>query len=640
MKLRPLYCASLLIPLTLTAQVPDAAPANGGGNTTINNTQQKPESKGMLGNDVPFMDPGSETATWDGKAWNVTNNRLIRGRFEKYLATPEDSTDSDKAYRKVIRDITQALTPKQGALPNLSKAVGLLPLAAEFPVDANQCDSIASAIYSVWMTQKNEAAMVAANKALDKEIYDAAVRVEVGAEGKKLDPPAAKKKKGGGDEKADDSLSKEVAHSTRLGVDVKGVIQKQALYAANIAKIGINELKAKVEFQALIIQLFLQRRFEHTIIACRIYNNMFNGSDRTLQVKEGSDVEKMFAKGFGVNPTISSIETFASEAIHDVDEGVKAFEYSIEKDELQTASNRLLEAFGVGEFLPRVRTLERVKKQRVLEFTRDLNMLISSCQMKDFGRADELLTKVKVRTTDFDDSKFRAAIESSKSAASLHIESAKMAAVSSDAKKVEEEIRAAAELWPTNPDLKTFTKDLSENGNAQTRILMDFESLLAQKNYRQIYQDAPKYAAVMLTKPEKEAKLKEVLAIVKKSETAVIKADELAKSDNPWGAWESVQEALVDLPEDTELNKRGASFSSQVSDFAQALARAKALESKKQYGASLAWFLKAKRIYPASRMAKDGIARNSESILPDATASLPPRKDELSDLPKPTKNAP
>jgi tetratricopeptide (TPR) repeat protein len=661
MKTLPLYFISFLVIPSLLGQVPDAAP--GGGNTTIVNNQQKDEPKPFVGNDMPFLDPGSETASWNGKAWNVTNNRLIRGRFEKYLAAPEDDSDQDKAYRKVVNEIIQALTPKQGVKGvevNLNKAVGLLPLAAEFPIDAKLCDAIASAIYTVWMVQKNETAMVAANKAMEKEIGDLAVRVEVGADGNKMDQDA-----GGGGGKGGGaggnagqtkkqnpptrggSPAQDLSQFTRLGIDTQKILERQAMRTANMLKFGINELKSKLEFQALIVQLFLQRRFEHVLIACRIYNNMFSGQDRELKIKEGSDVEKMFAKGLGVNPTISTLETFASEAIRDVDEGVKSFEYSLDKQELQTASNRLLEAFGIGEYLPRVRTLERKKKERILEFTRDFNMLISSCEMKDFGRADEILSKVKSRSTDFDDSKFRAAIESSKAGANMHIESAKMAAMNKDTKKVEDEIKAATLLWPTNPGLTAFTKDLSETGNIQTRIIMDFDSLLAQQNYRQIAKDMVKYSGAMINMPEKAEKLKEVLEKVKKSETAVIKADELAKSDNAWGAWESVQEALIEMPDDSELNKRGSQLSSQVSDFAQALARAKALESKKQYGASLAWFLKAKRIYPVSRMAKEGIARNADAILPDAgvsSLSLPPptksSTPEISELPPPTKAAP
>jgi hypothetical protein len=245
-------------------------------------------------------------------------------------------------------------------------------------------------------------------------------------------------------------------------------------------------------------------------------------------------------------------------------------------------------------------------------------MLFSSCEMKDFGRADELMTKIKDKTTDFDDSKFRAMIESSKAGANLHIESAKMAAMVKDTKKVEEEIKAATLLWPTNPSLTTFTKALSQTSDIQTTIVGEFDSLLAQENYRQIAKGMVRFSGAMINLPEKATKLEEVLKIVQKSETAVIKADELTKSKNPWGAWESVQEALDEMPKDSELMDRSSKLSAEVAEFASALMRAKTSEKEKQYGASLTWFLKAKRIYPASRMAGDGITRNADALLPEA----------------------
>lgn len=661
MKIRPCLAvaSAIFIALPVNGQVADpgiSAPpgGGGGGNTTIVNQKPPPSNNQFLGNDTPFFDPGTETATWNGKAWNVTNNRLLRGRLEKYLAAPPDNAEKDEAYRKVIREITQALTPKQGALPNLSKAVGLLPVASEFPIDARLCDGIASAIYTVWMVQKNEAAMVAANKAMEKEIKDLSWNYEVGTDGNKVTPAPSGGQKGGGQQGkgkgsgnqqqgGGGSIAKDGQEFTRVGLTAAQITEKQAIRAANVLKFGINEAKAKLEYQALIIQLFLQRRFEHVIIACRCYTYMFSGQDRELKINEGSDAEKLFAKGLGVNPTISTLETFASEAIRDVDEGVQSFEYSVEKNDIQMASNRLSEAFAIGEYLPRVRTLPREKKEKVLEFVRDSNMLISCMEVKDFGRAEELIVKIKGYTKDFDDSKPRAMVASACAASDLHIEAAKMAAVSQDTQKVETEIRQAAELWPMNPKIKAFTNDISTRGDAQFQIISDFNSLYAQRNYRQIAKDAPKYAAVTLTKPELQARLTEVLEAVKKSETAVIKADELARSENVFGAWESVKEALKEMPDDTDLNKRSAQFSSQVAEFVQALKRAEDLEAKKLFGSSLAWYLKAQRIYPLSRFAKSGIERTAEDILPNKqveTLSVPTSTSAgggaLRELPAPT----
>ena len=114
----------LILPLTARAQVFEpgdngdnggTAPGSGNNTTIVNNGGQPQKPKQFLGQDVPFMDPGSETAQWDGHMWNVTNNRLFRARFEKYLAAPEENGAKDKEYRDLLLNAMKAMSPSRPA---------------------------------------------------------------------------------------------------------------------------------------------------------------------------------------------------------------------------------------------------------------------------------------------------------------------------------------------------------------------------------------------------------------------------------------------------------------------------------------------------------------------------------------------
>src|SRR5581483_6522290 len=95
------WSASLLFASVGFAQVPDAAPAPAAGGGAAPAPAAAPAQGGgaaagggqkngsFLGKDVPSFDPGSEILTWDGKNWNVNNNRVFQARFEKYLNAPE-----------------------------------------------------------------------------------------------------------------------------------------------------------------------------------------------------------------------------------------------------------------------------------------------------------------------------------------------------------------------------------------------------------------------------------------------------------------------------------------------------------------------------------------------------------------------
>jgi hypothetical protein len=129
-------------PLAFThAQVlpgPGMAPAPAAPTTTTSNNnynvvpgsaadRQTDTQTGLT--NMPMGDPGSENVAFNGKLWNVTNNRLMRSRFETYLTTPEAISAEDQAYRDLMAQIMQLLAPTNKPGPDPMKAFELLPEA-------------------------------------------------------------------------------------------------------------------------------------------------------------------------------------------------------------------------------------------------------------------------------------------------------------------------------------------------------------------------------------------------------------------------------------------------------------------------------------------------------------------------------
>ena len=95
----------------------------------------------------------------------------------------------------------------------------------------------------------------------------------------------------------------------------KDIIELELKVTASELSMGTAQVTAKAEFQAIIIQFAIQRRFEHVVMACRFYRHIFADPSGILQLKEGSDAEKMFASSMGTSPTISALDSFANEAM-------------------------------------------------------------------------------------------------------------------------------------------------------------------------------------------------------------------------------------------------------------------------------------------------------------------------------------
>jgi len=361
----------------------------------------------------------------------------------------------------------------------------------------------------------------------------------------------------------------------------------------------------------------MQRRFQHVLIATRFYRHVFADGDNKLRID--GEAKDMFSKSTGMPPTVGTLDAMANEVIRDVGEGIDAYKYLLEQDELESATKRLAETFVIGEYLPQVRTLERTKKRQSLEFVQTSNKLISALEVKDYTLAGELVKHLEATAKDFDNSKPMAAIETARTVSAMHIAKAKNAAVSGDRTTLETELAAATEIWPRNPDLAEVSKMIFSQADVQNKALVDFDQLLSQNNYRQIFDDKERFIAATALDPSRQEQLRTVLTKMSEIEGAIIRAQEIEKRGDFAGAWESTETAFKQFPDDSKLNQIRANLTTQAAEFVRSLRQAEELEARGQPGSSLAWYLKAQKEYPNSDFAKNGIERITKKILPDAS---------------------
>jgi hypothetical protein len=562
----------------------------------------------MFGGALPHMDSGSETVTWDGKMWNLNNNRVARSKFEIYLATPEADSADDQAYRDLIAQIIQLLAPTRKGGPDVSSAFALLPEAGAAKIDAGICNTIANGVYDVWLAQRKVNNLRAANDAMGKRRKQLEWNNEVALSNTEMAPSSGKGTKGGN---AAGNTQKQGTATTlgRVSGYIKEMAEIEARKKMNETAIGLSEVSGKIQFQALILQMFMQRRFEHALICSRLYPHMFKDGDSVLQLDDNSDLKKAFSAGLGVPPTVSMVDSFSSEAIRSVDEAVVAFDQLVLRQDYQSASNRLMEAFAVGEYLPRVRRLPMTQKLKVLDYVRDGNQLINALEMKDFGLAEEIVTKMRKTSKDFDFSKPQAAIETARTVTDMHLINAKAAMQKGDQVAYAGSMRSATEIWPTNPKLRSLSEMVGQNSDVQAQALLDLDRLLSQRSFRQIFEQQGRYLAASINDPARQEQIKKVITDVTEVTMVVKLAEEQSRTGNSFGAWEAVEKVYERFPEDPEVTKMRSNLSVKASEYVSAIEKAKQHEQRKQSGSALGWYLKARHMYPASDFAKSGIDR-------------------------------
>ncbi len=607
---------------TAIAQVPDApapgaapapAPAAGGG--------AKPAAKpggSPFGQEIPVLDPGTEVMTFNGKNWNITNNRIFQARFEKFLNAPEATNQEEAAYRTIIDRILVLLQPGNATFQNMDAAFRLLPYAGHYDIDARLCNSLADSVYSVWQAQRNVARLATANDSLEEASRKIEFNIGMVVAEKTLGKPAQPTgKNAGNNQKAGGGSSIMPASQTdaQTGSYSRRLAENLAAIQVNRVKKELAEIQAKVEFQAMMVQFFLQRRFQHVLMATRFYRALFTDGDTKLNL--GKDATDLFAKSTGMPPTVSIIDSMANEMMRDVREGVKAFDFLLTKNEMQGATMRMQEVFVTGEYMPEVRLVQRDKKRKCLEFAQKGYQLITALDAHDYARAEGLVKDLKKVANDFDDSRPSQAIEAARIQSRMLLAKARDALSRDDKATMEKALADAAEVWPNNPEFLEATTKIFKQTDVMQDALREFDGLVGKRDYRGIWNDKVRFIAAVAVNPERKQTLEKVMKNIETIEASLMRSEEMSRTGNHAGAWESLERAYADFPDDGKLNQQRADMTTRASDFVKIIHNAEELEKRDQAGSSLAHYLKAQKMYPASDFARDGVARLVKLVLPE-----------------------
>lgn len=597
-----------------------------------------------LGQEIPMLDPSAETITVGGVAIPLGDNRVLKARFEKYLNQPPETDEDAAEYRKNVAEILGAISPFRSGGPDLYTGFKLLPAAASYPGDANLCMSLAESIYMAMLARNNSNSLRTLNKSIEDEKQaiirqadwdarndrDKSLGDTTSAGGGGTGGGNANNQGQGGNNRprsggpGQNNTNNQPATAPGAGTNslkyqetLRRIGEIEALKKTNILQTEAQTIQTKAQYQVTMVQWFVQRRYEHVLMAARFYNQIWKDGDQTLRINKNSDVSKLFSSSLGISPTVASLDSFSNTAIGEVTNYIEAFDLMLSRDELHSASQRLMEAYALGEYLGPVATLPLEKKLRIAAYVRDLHELYGTLQARDYVKGKELADRLKTLAKDFPSSKVDSAIAAYTLASDLAIEEAKSHLIARDSDKAAEKIRAATEIWPTNPKLQEF-RDLVSNSGGIVVARNDFDRLLSEGNYREIAKRQYEFAPAIQGDATREDAFKQIMENLREIEESIGKATEFSRMGQNYGAWEQLAEIRERFPDDPKLGRELELLAPKVADFTLALDKARQFEGStpKQTGSALTWYLKARGIHPPSAQADKGIQRILDDLLP------------------------
>ena len=607
------------------AQPQPTAPGGTSGNyssSTVESSQDK-----LFDVKSDSIDLESGTMNWKGKTFNLGDSRIIRARFERYLATPPP-TQNYEEYIRLLDSIEARISAMNfsdtGAnrTRNLQEAWNLLFEAAKYEYDGNASVTLANQVMKAWRERNelNELSIsIEQQKQLLKKqedtINNRADMIESRREG---DTTITVKGKGGtttssgGNNKGSRELS---------GLEANRVETKTGIVTSG-AQAALAGTQSKLEFQSTIVTFLTQRRFRHTLLANAFYRQIYKASHQQVQVGD-KEMKELFPVSNFV-PSLETLDTMAREAIGDVRTGLRTFEQLESTGDRFSAYERLQETFFLGEFEPDIIRLVYPKKRTYVELARDMRDLQKFGDERDLEAAEETLVRISAAAKDFPSARIRSKIRTAKQASDMAVLAAKQAALINGKEgqdKVAAHLADAAKIWPLNPSIKNFMTEMTSRVDLVSQRMPEFDKLYDSGKYRELFDRKEEFALALLQDKPRLDKLNAVLQKVGKVEAVAAQAEALAAQGNRYLAWDLVMEAERVEPTDSKVASLRSRLAPLVADYSKLLGEAARAEAEGRPGPALAGYLAAQEINRGSKFCQDSLERAAKALLDSAPAS-------------------
>ena len=619
---------------------------------------------------------GLDGVNWDGKSFKITDIKIIDSKFSAYLNEPEISYEEEKEYAKLVNELLERLDVfriRSEGKRLLQEVLPILKAASRHPRDGGLCRQIYNAVGVD--AQSKDAALSKEDriKALKKEIDTIKWNMSVTAKPSAMDIKPNMNSTASSFEYEEAQREKK----TRMAFMQNDLEDKYSELLATQNSIVSKTDDARLALQRMVIGNFINKRFDHVMIAASFYRLLYSDGAGEVKLQEriieeaANNAKKLrSATSFDKNTTTSEtmgigtsglysnktttrnnsesgiasmlpsasealgavtaakikvaslipdtmteVEMISQEAIDQCNRYVSAVRGHIAQNELENAFERLQEAFAVGEQLASIRSFPREYRQQLWKYKKAVKEARAGLASKDLGKAKLAMDQLGQMTTDNPFSKEESEMGNIKTISAMHLAKAKEAATRGDRETMNKELEEAAKIWPQNPALAEASAKMLDQLNQQVQGKEDLKKLLEQRNFKYIMDEKAKFLAVASDDPALLEKLKKVLEQEGKALSWKARVEELLKRNDPYGAWEEAEKGIIEHPESNDLMKLRSDAAVKCPEFVDKIEKARIATVRQDPAAALAAYLVARQIYPQSALAREGIDTLSKQLL-------------------------
>lgn len=559
------------------------------------------------------MDFENGSFIWKGRSFNLADQRAFRARLERFLlASP---TEEEAQYAQLMNDIRDRLSVANNAGDAaIFETWELLFRASRFDMDGGSSIIVANQVFNAWRIRKEQRGAAMTRREMEdirryqQEVVANRERAIRQLRERRLRETSARQREEGdvGLEEGGDLMGEAAFRALDLA-------ENEARIVAMEAQDAMTGMQAKVQFQSQIVAFLMQRRFDHALVLAGFYQLIFKGSQQQLEVGKSQLAE--FFPDVDLSYTVDTMGFVAREAINDVNRGVDAVNSAYAEGRTMIALERLQETFFLGEYLPVLNQIPTDQRRHLLDLYRDLLEARELAEAKDYQGVGEMAERIGDHARDFPKARILAAVDTAKSMSDMAVFAASQYRNLGDIDKAREELARAIDIWPSNPSIREFQQETTRLATAGSQGVQMFDSMYQRGDRRGIFERRMELGFALADDPQRGPLLMEVVDQISRVELLVSQSEESLKQGDAYTAWEMLAEAAKLDPNDSRLNRARAEVAPQVADFVLHLNRAERQSEAGHSAAALASYLAAQSVYPASRICREGIERESTALM-------------------------
>jgi len=382
-------------------------------------------------------------------------------------------------------------------------------------------------------------------------------------------------------------------------------------------RIGIATIPLrKLEFQQFILQLGIQQRYLHALIACGFYRTVFGGGDMSIGKKarpeNQNSKEKEFdfpAKGtnaFGNSDpilaqelsaisTITGLESFFLNRIRDAKKDREALENMLASKQISAAESLAEKMVMTARYQPELHTVSIQGRQKIRDYYQSVRQLSEAVNTKNYPEILKLTDNLSTSCSDIGTQDLKAFAEENRKKALFWVGQAEIAGRLGDTRSAQLLLEFAQRRAPQDPDVETAIKNMQASATTSVKLKDELAGIIERQDYATAYAKMADYMPLASAAGNGSLK-KAFLDLLDKEKTvrtSLERSESFEKMKAYPEAWLALENAPAPLDKDLRLQEKKGALTSDCTDFISAYTKGKKFEIQGQTPLALAWYLEA-----------------------------------------------